>query len=133
MAGDAFFNTRKEQFVVLTAQHALPTIFTFREFPAAGGLMSYGTSLAEGYRQTGVYAGRILKGEKPAEMPVQQAVKIETGHQPANCKDTRPQHSAAYARPRRRGDRMRPAYAACRVGSVIELWRDTRAGASSGK
>jgi putative ABC transport system substrate-binding protein len=77
MAGDAFFNTRKEQFVVLTARHALPTIFTFREFPAAGGLMSYGTSLAEGYRQTGVYAGRILKGEKPAEMPVQQAVKIE--------------------------------------------------------
>src|SRR5262249_38621100 len=72
MAGDAFFNTRKEQFVVLTARHALPTIFTFREFPAAGGLMSYGTSLAEGYRQTGVYAGRILKGEKPAEMPVQQ-------------------------------------------------------------
>jgi ABC-type uncharacterized transport system substrate-binding protein len=77
MAGDAFFNSRKEQFVVLTARHALPTIFTFREFPAAGGLMSYGTSLAEGYRQTGVYAGRILKGEKPAEMPVQQAVKIE--------------------------------------------------------
>ena len=62
---------------MLSARHALPTIFTFREFPAAGGLMSYGTSLAEGYRQTGVYAGRILKGEKPAEMPVQQAVKIE--------------------------------------------------------
>jgi len=77
VAGDALFNTRKEQFVVLTARHALPTIFTFREFPAAGGLMSYGTSLAEGYRQTGVYAGRILKDEKPAEMPVQQAVKIE--------------------------------------------------------
>ena len=77
VAADAFFNTRREQFVVLTARHALPTIFTFREFPAAGGLMSYGTSLAEGYRQTEVYAGRILKGEKPAEMPVQQAVKIE--------------------------------------------------------
>jgi putative tryptophan/tyrosine transport system substrate-binding protein len=77
VAGDAFFNSRKEQFVVLTARHALPAIFTFREFPAAGGLMSYGTSLADGYRQTGVYAGRILKGEKPAEIPVQQAVKVE--------------------------------------------------------
>jgi putative tryptophan/tyrosine transport system substrate-binding protein len=77
VAGDAFFNSRKEQFVVLAARHALPTISTFREFAAAGGLMSYGTSLADGYRQTGVYAGRILKGEKPAEIPVQQAVKVE--------------------------------------------------------
>jgi putative ABC transport system substrate-binding protein len=76
-AGDAFFLTRREQLVVLTARHALPTIFPFREFAAAGGLMSYGTSLADGYRQAGLYAGRILKGEKPAEMPVQQAVKVE--------------------------------------------------------
>jgi len=77
MAADAFFNTRREQFIVLSARHALPAIFPYREFPAAGGLMSYGTSLADAYRQEGVYAGRILKGEKPAEMPVQQAVKIE--------------------------------------------------------
>jgi ABC-type uncharacterized transport system substrate-binding protein len=77
MAGDAFFNTRREQFIVLSARHALPTVFTLREFPAAGGLMSYGPSLADAYRQQGIYAGRILKGEKPAEMPVQQAVKVE--------------------------------------------------------
>jgi putative tryptophan/tyrosine transport system substrate-binding protein len=77
MAADAFFNTRREQFIVLSARHALPAIFPYREFPAAGGLMSYGTSLADAYRQEGIYAGRILKGEKPAEMPVQQAVKIE--------------------------------------------------------
>ena len=77
MAGDAFFNTRKEQFIVLSARHALPTVFSLREFPAAGGLMSYGPSLADAYRQQGIYAGRILKGERPAEMPVQQAVKIE--------------------------------------------------------
>jgi putative ABC transport system substrate-binding protein len=77
MAADAFFNTRKEQFIVLSARHALPMIFPYREFPAAGGLMSYGTSLADAYRQEGVYAGRILKGEKPAQMPVQQAVKVE--------------------------------------------------------
>jgi putative ABC transport system substrate-binding protein len=77
MAADAFFNTRREQFIVLSARHALPAIFPYREFPAGGGLMSYGTSLADAYRQEGIYAGRILKGEKPAEMPVQQAVKIE--------------------------------------------------------
>jgi len=77
MAGDAFFNTRKEQFIVNSARHALPTIFSLREFPAAGGLMSYGPSLTDAYRQQGIYAGRILKGEKPAEMPVQQAVKVE--------------------------------------------------------
>jgi len=77
MAGDAFFNTRKEQFVVLSARHVLPTGFSLREFPAAGGLMSYGPSLADAYRQQGIYAGRILKGEKPAEMPVEQAVKVE--------------------------------------------------------
>jgi ABC-type uncharacterized transport system substrate-binding protein len=77
MAGDAFFNTRKEQFIVLSARHALPTVFSLREFPAAGGLMSYGPSIADAYVQQGIYAGRILKGEKPAEMPVQQAVKVE--------------------------------------------------------
>ena len=77
IAADAFFNTRREQFVVLSARHALPAIFHFREFAAAGGLMSYGPSLTDAYRQEGIYVGRILKGEKPAEMPVQQAVKIE--------------------------------------------------------
>jgi putative tryptophan/tyrosine transport system substrate-binding protein len=77
MAGDAFFNTRREQLIVLSARHALPTVFSLREFPEAGGLMSYGPSLADAYRQQGIYAGRILKGEKPAEMPVQQAVKVE--------------------------------------------------------
>jgi putative ABC transport system substrate-binding protein len=77
IAADAFFNTRREQFIVLSARHALPAIFPYREFPAAGGLMSYGTSLADAYRQEGIYAGRILKGEKPADMPVEQAVKVE--------------------------------------------------------
>jgi putative ABC transport system substrate-binding protein len=77
IAADAFFNSRREQFVVLSARHALPAIFPYREFPAGGGLMSYGTNLADGYRQEGIYAGRILKGEKPADMPVQQVVKVE--------------------------------------------------------
>ena len=72
-----FFNNRREQLVVLAARHAVPAIFEWRDFAAAGGLMSYGTSLADAYRQVGVYAGRILKGEKPSELPVMQSTKFE--------------------------------------------------------
>src|SRR5262249_11946298 len=67
-----FFNGRREQLVVLAARHAVLAIFEWRDFAAAGGLMSYGTSLADAYRQVGVYAGRILKGEKPSELLVMQ-------------------------------------------------------------
>src|SRR5262245_44893442 len=72
-----FFNGRREQLVVLAARHALPAIYEWRDFGAAGGLMSYGTSLADAYRQTGTYAGRILRGAKPTELPVLQATKFE--------------------------------------------------------
>ncbi len=72
-----YFNTRREQLVVLAARHALPTIYEWRDFAAAGGLMSYGTSLADAYRQAGVYAGRILKGAKPADLPIVQATRFE--------------------------------------------------------
>jgi putative ABC transport system substrate-binding protein len=74
---DAFFLNRTEQLAALTVQHAVPTIFAYREFTVAGGLMSYGGSLADAYRLTGVYTGRILKGEKPANLPVQRATKFE--------------------------------------------------------
>jgi putative ABC transport system substrate-binding protein len=74
---DAFFLNRTEQLAALTVQHAVPTIFAYREFTVAGGLMSYGGSLADAYRLTGVYTGRILKGQKPANLPVQQATKFE--------------------------------------------------------
>ena len=74
---DAFFTTRSEQLAALSLRHAVPTIFQFREFAAAGGLMSYSGSNSDAYRLAGVYAGRILKGDKPADLPVQQSTKVE--------------------------------------------------------
>ena len=74
---DSFFNTRKEQLAVLSVQHRVPTVHQYREFAAAGGLMSYGTDTSGLSRQVGVYTGRILKGDKPADLPVQQATKVE--------------------------------------------------------
>jgi putative ABC transport system substrate-binding protein len=71
------FTTRSEQLAALTLRHAVPTIFQFREFVAAGGLMSYGGDVLDAHRQVGVYTGRILKGERPADLPVQQSTKVQ--------------------------------------------------------
>ena len=69
--------SRAEQLAALTVRHAVPAIFQYREFAAAGGLMSYGSSNTEFYRLVGIYAGKILKGEKPGDLPVQQSTKVE--------------------------------------------------------
>jgi putative ABC transport system substrate-binding protein len=77
VAVSAFFNTHREKLIALSAQHAVPTIYFRREFTVAGGLMSYGTSATETYRQLGTYTGRILRGEQPADLPVVQSTKFE--------------------------------------------------------
>ena len=74
---DGFLLNQRNQIVALAARHAVPAIYGLREFAAAGGLMSYGTDLADGFRQVGVYAGKILKGAKPADLPVQRVVRVE--------------------------------------------------------
>jgi len=77
IAPESFFNSRSEQLAALTVRHAVPAIYSYREFVAAGGLMSYGGSITDSYRQVGVFVGRLLKGEKPADLPVQQSTKAE--------------------------------------------------------
>jgi putative tryptophan/tyrosine transport system substrate-binding protein len=77
IGADAFLNSRRDQLVGLAARHSVPTVYPWREAVAAGGLVSYGSSLTDAYRQAGLYAGRILKGDKPTDLPVLQSAKTE--------------------------------------------------------
>jgi putative ABC transport system substrate-binding protein len=77
VSGENFFLTERDRLVALAAQHAVPTMYAYREYTKAGGLISYGTNIFDAYRRTGVNTGRILKGEKPADLPVEQITKVE--------------------------------------------------------
>ena len=86
----ALLTNRRKQIIALAARQALPTIYPFREFAADGGLISYGNDVPDTFRRGGVYAGRILKGDKPADLPVDSVDQIRIGHQPQDRKGTRP-------------------------------------------
>jgi ABC-type uncharacterized transport system substrate-binding protein len=77
IAGDPFFNSKSEQLAELTVRHSIPAIYQLREFAVAGGLISYGASLADAFRLMGIYVGRIINGDKPSELPVQQQTNYE--------------------------------------------------------
>jgi putative tryptophan/tyrosine transport system substrate-binding protein len=77
VAGDPFFDTRRDNIIAFAAQQKLPALYQFREYAVDGGLMSYGVSFPEAYREVGIYAARLLKGAKPADLPVMQSVKFE--------------------------------------------------------
>ena len=77
IGSDSLFTSRSEQLAALTVRHAVPAVYSWREFAVAGGLLSYGADISEAYRLAGNYTGRILKGDKPADLPVQQVSKVE--------------------------------------------------------
>jgi putative ABC transport system substrate-binding protein len=77
VSSDGFLLTHPDQIVALAARHAVPAVYAWPQYPAVGGLMSYGTNIRDAWRQAGIYTSRILKGERPADLPVQQATKID--------------------------------------------------------
>jgi putative tryptophan/tyrosine transport system substrate-binding protein len=104
VAGDAFFSSRRVQFALLAVRHAVPAMYTTREYPEAGGLMSYGTDFADRFRQAGIMTGQILKGAKPADRHSVHQVRVRD--QPSSGEGAWPRSAADAAHRRRRGDRI---------------------------
>jgi hypothetical protein len=125
VASDSFFNSRRDKLAVLATHHAVPAMYSLRDYAVAGGLMSYGTDLLDVYRQVGVYAGRILKGAKPAELPVVQPTKFEFD-QSQNGQGAGPRNSGGVALFRRRGYRVSNCHRIA-ARSLIDLASSRRA------
>ena len=117
----------RDLIIKLTAQHGLPAIYPFRNFATGGGLTSYGPDLIDPHRRAAAYVDRILKGEKPADLPVQEPDQVRAGRQPQDRQSTRSHRAAVAARPRRRGDRMRSAASSSRCSGVRRRGRSRRA------
>jgi putative tryptophan/tyrosine transport system substrate-binding protein len=112
VGADPFFNSQRAQFVELVMRYSIPTIYVWREFVVVGGLMSYGDNFADGYRQIGVYVGRILNGAKPADLPVIRPTKFELVIESQDRQGARSQRPADAARHRRRDHRIETFFAA---------------------